>query len=105
MRYFHENCAILQAALRLCEMTGLISILLLHATLCQLQQGEQYPFIEEIVNMMPTIICDLEPQQVQTFYEAIGYMIAVHDDLSVCSLLKIHQKVVFHLDPDENEVN
>lgn len=32
---------------------------------------------------MPSIICDLEPHQIHTFYEAIGYMIAVHDDINV----------------------
>jgi hypothetical protein len=34
------------------------------------------PFIEEIVRTMRKITCDLSPQQVHTFYEACGYMIA-----------------------------
>ena len=46
--------------------------------------GEAYPFIEEILASMPSIICDLEPHQIHTFYEAIGHMIAVHDDMNVC---------------------
>ncbi len=33
------------------------------------------PFIEEILNNIRAIICDLQPQQVHTFYEAVGYMI------------------------------
>lgn len=33
------------------------------------------PFIEEILNNIGTIICDLQPLQVHTFYEAVGYMI------------------------------
>ncbi|KAI9739393.1 MAG: Karyopherin transporter [Claussenomyces sp. TS43310] len=41
-----------------------------------LQPGEQEPFIEEIVRTMRKITCDLSPQQVHTFYEACGYMIA-----------------------------
>jgi exportin-1 len=42
-----------------------------------LQPGETEPFIEEIVRNMSRITCDLSLQQVHTFYEACGYMIAV----------------------------
>jgi exportin-1 len=38
------------------------------------------PFIEEILNNINTIICDLEPHQVHTFYEAVGYMISAQTD-------------------------
>lgn len=41
-----------------------------------LQPSEQEPFIEEIVRNMGKITCDLTPQQVHTFYEACGYMVA-----------------------------
>jgi exportin-1 len=41
-----------------------------------LQPGENEAFIEEIVRNMRKITCDLSPQQVHTFYEACGYMIA-----------------------------
>jgi exportin-1 len=41
-----------------------------------LQPSEQEPFIEEIVRNMHKITCDLTPQQVHTFYEACGYMVA-----------------------------
>eukprot|EP00118_Oscarella_pearsei_P024873 m.306992 g.306992 ORF g.306992 m.306992 type:complete len:1067 (+) comp41797_c0_seq1:376-3576(+) len=45
-----------------------------------LQQGEVVPFIESILTNINTIICDLEPQQVHTFYEAVGYMISAQTD-------------------------
>ncbi|KAI6784308.1 Exportin-like protein [Emericellopsis cladophorae] len=41
-----------------------------------IQPSEQEPFIEEIVRNMGKITCDLTPQQVHTFYEACGYMVA-----------------------------
>jgi len=43
--------------------------------LAQVQSLEVMPFIEEVLNNIDTIICDLQPQQVHTFYEAVGYMI------------------------------
>lgn len=46
----------------------------------QVQIGEMMPFIEEILNGINTIICDLQPQQVHTFYEAIGLMISAQTD-------------------------
>ncbi|CAG0898508.1 unnamed protein product [Cyprideis torosa] len=44
------------------------------------QPGEMYPFIEEILNGINTIICDLQPQQVHVFYEAVGYMISAQTE-------------------------
>ncbi len=41
-----------------------------------LQPSENEPFIEEIVRNLQKITCDLTPQQVHTFYEACGYMVA-----------------------------
>ncbi|XP_077866004.1 exportin-1 [Saccoglossus kowalevskii] len=49
----------------------------------QVQVGEVMPFIEEILNSINTIICDLQPQQVHTFYEAVGYMISAQTDTVV----------------------
>ena len=49
----------------------------------QIQPGENVPFIEEILSTINTHICDLEPNQVHTFYEAIGYMISAQTDLSI----------------------
>ena len=43
--------------------------------LVQLQPLEVMPFIEEILNNIRAIICDLQPHHVHTFYEAVGYMI------------------------------
>jgi exportin-1 len=47
----------------------------------QIQLGENVPFIEEILGSINTIICDLEPHQVHTFYEAVGYMISCQTDV------------------------
>ncbi|XP_054260952.1 exportin-1 [Macrosteles quadrilineatus] len=44
------------------------------------QVGEVMPFIEEILSSISTIICDLQTQQVHTFYEAVGYMISAQTD-------------------------
>ncbi|XP_071785336.1 exportin-1-like isoform X1 [Asterias amurensis] len=49
----------------------------------QVQVGEVMPFIEEILNTINTIICDLQPQQVHTFYEAVGYMVSAQTDSMV----------------------
>ncbi|CAH0775387.1 unnamed protein product [Bemisia tabaci] len=40
------------------------------------QVGEAMPFVEEILSTISTIICDLQPQQIHTFYEAVGLMIS-----------------------------
>ncbi|XP_065832637.1 exportin-1-like [Oscarella lobularis] len=45
-----------------------------------LQLGEVVPFIETILNNVSQIICDLEPQHVHAFYEAVGYMISAQTD-------------------------
>ena len=44
------------------------------------QMGEVMPFIEEILNGVNSIICDLQPQQIHTFYEAVGIMISSQQD-------------------------
>ena len=44
------------------------------------QIGEVMPFIEEILNGITSIICDLQPQQCHTFYEAVGLMISAQSD-------------------------
>ena len=45
-----------------------------------LKVGEVMPFIDELLGSINTIICDLQPQQVQTFYEAVGHMISASTD-------------------------
>src|ERR1700733_11935740 len=59
-----------------------------------LQPGETEPFIEEIVRTMSRITCDLSPQQVHTFYEACGYMIAAQPQRNVQERL-IHDLMKF----------
>mmetsp|Transcript_10526 Transcript_10526/g.16158 ORF Transcript_10526/g.16158 Transcript_10526/m.16158 type:complete len:1088 (-) Transcript_10526:113-3376(-) len=41
-----------------------------------LQADESVPFICELVDSLPTIISDLQPHQVQAFYEAVGCMLS-----------------------------
>mmetsp|Transcript_13608 Transcript_13608/g.29205 ORF Transcript_13608/g.29205 Transcript_13608/m.29205 type:complete len:1087 (-) Transcript_13608:62-3322(-) len=41
-----------------------------------LQTDERVPFIAELVDTMPSIVSDLEPHQVQAFYEAVGCMLS-----------------------------
>ncbi|CAO3607736.1 unnamed protein product [Cunninghamella blakesleeana] len=40
------------------------------------QVGERQPFIDEILATIDHITSDLTPQQIHTFYEAVGYMIS-----------------------------
>eukprot|EP00968_Pinguiococcus_pyrenoidosus_P001113 scaffold48_cov311-Pinguiococcus_pyrenoidosus.AAC.308 len=42
----------------------------------QLQVGESRPYIEQLAEDLPMTICDLEPHQVNTFYEAIGTVLS-----------------------------
>lgn len=48
-----------------------------------LQASEPAPFIDEILNNIESIICHLQPQQVHTFYEAVGCMIAAQTDTMI----------------------
>ena len=54
---------------------------------CSVQVGEVMPFIDELLGGINSIICDLQPQQVQTFYEAVGHMISAR--LLLCTTHKI----------------
>ncbi|RKP13231.1 putative CRM1-nuclear export factor, exportin [Piptocephalis cylindrospora] len=47
------------------------------------QIGEQRPFVEEIIDQIPTITADLQPLQIHTFYEALGYMINSQSNRSI----------------------
>ena len=49
------------------------------------------PFIEEILNNIRAIIMDLQPQQVHTFYEAVGYMIQAQVVSAGAGLLGYYQ--------------
>ncbi|KAK4190150.1 CRM1 C terminal-domain-containing protein [Podospora australis] len=48
-----------------------------------LQPSENEPFIEEIIRNLGRITMDLTPQQVHTFYEACGYMVAAQGNRNV----------------------
>jgi exportin-1 len=52
-----------------------------------LQTAENRPFIEELLQRLPTEIVDLEPHQVQTYYEAVGYMVASQTDPNIRGML------------------
>ncbi|KAG2216466.1 hypothetical protein INT45_011936 [Circinella minor] len=43
------------------------------------KQGELRPFIDEILESIDGITSDLQPQQIHTFYEAVGYMISAQN--------------------------
>ncbi|KAI9320987.1 nuclear export factor CRM1 [Dichotomocladium elegans] len=46
----------------------------------QQKQGEVRPFIDEILESIDSITSDLSPQQIHTFYEAVGYMISAQSN-------------------------
>ena len=52
-----------------------------HFVMLQAQESE--PFIDEILRKLPAITVDLSPQQIHTFYEAIGYMISAQPNKPV----------------------
>ena len=45
------------------------------------QVGEVRPFIDEILEFKKRTTEDLQPQQVHTFYEALGYIIAAQTNV------------------------
>ncbi|KAI7726756.1 hypothetical protein M8C21_006128 [Ambrosia artemisiifolia] len=45
-----------------------------------LQVGESEPFVSELLTTLPTTIVDLEPHQIHTFYESVGYMIQAESE-------------------------
>jgi len=58
-----------------------------HRKFVTVQAGEGTPFIDEILSTLPQIIGDLEPQQIHTFYEAIGFMIQAQTDTKIAEVL------------------
>uniref|UniRef100_A0A183V631 CRM1_C domain-containing protein n=1 Tax=Toxocara canis TaxID=6265 RepID=A0A183V631_TOXCA len=48
--------------------------------LFQIQAGETNPFIDDILDGLSSIICDLSPPQVHVFYEAVGCLISAQND-------------------------
>ena len=55
------------------------------------QPGESEPFIDEILRTLHRITADLQPLQVHTFYEAVGYMIAAQPNKTT------QEKLISHL--------
>ncbi|KAB5595615.1 Exportin-1 [Ceratobasidium theobromae] len=47
------------------------------------QAGETEPFVDEILRGLHRITVDLSPQQVHTFYEAVGYMVSAQPNKAV----------------------
>ncbi|CAE6441193.1 unnamed protein product [Rhizoctonia solani] len=47
------------------------------------QAGETEPFVDEILRGLHRITVDLSPQQVHTFYEAVGYMVSAQPNKSI----------------------
>ncbi|WZZ30128.1 hypothetical protein YC2023_013529 [Brassica napus] len=45
-----------------------------------LQVGEKEPFVSELLSGLVTIVGDLEPHQIHTFYESVGSMIQAETD-------------------------
>jgi len=46
----------------------------------RVQLLEQFPFVDEILSTLPSIIAELDNSQIQTFYEAVGFMIQSQPD-------------------------
>ncbi|XVE90472.1 hypothetical protein DITRI_Ditri20bG0080600 [Diplodiscus trichospermus] len=44
------------------------------------QVGENDPFVSELLSALPKTVADLEPHQIHTFYESVGYMIQAESD-------------------------
>lgn len=66
-----------------------------------LQSQETEPFVEEILRSLHRITVDLSPQQVHTFYEAIGYMIAAQPNKAaqeklIAKLMELPNNAVSH---------
>ena len=55
-----------------------------------LQTQERAPFIEELLQNLPTHIADLESHQVQTYYEGVGHMVSAQTDSGQCQMLMQH---------------
>ncbi|KAJ3615490.1 hypothetical protein Zmor_016375 [Zophobas morio] len=75
--------------------------------------GESHPFVNGILSDLRITISDLQPQQVETFYEAVGHMIAAQNDLLtkqglIMSLMELPNQLWTHcirkVAVDQNEL-
>ncbi|KAK7366618.1 hypothetical protein VNO80_08613 [Phaseolus coccineus] len=46
-----------------------------------IQVGENGSFVSELLSTLPNTIADLEPHQIHSFYESVGYMIQAESDV------------------------
>ena len=65
------------------------------------QSQEQDPFVDEILRLLHRITVDLSPQQVHTFYEAVGYMISAQpnkpqQEKLIAKLMELPNAAVSH---------
>eukprot|EP01088_Endostelium_zonatum_P019434 TRINITY_DN6707_c0_g1_i1.p1 TRINITY_DN6707_c0_g1~~TRINITY_DN6707_c0_g1_i1.p1 ORF type:complete len:1027 (-),score=229.71 TRINITY_DN6707_c0_g1_i1:91-2766(-) len=51
------------------------------------QMDESTIFIEEIILKLPNTMSDLKPNQIHTFYEALGHIISIHNDPQIRRVL------------------
>lgn len=62
----------------------------------QVQTGEAHPFIMDILRNLHTHVHDLVPQQVCTFFEAVGYMISAQGDPGVMIFATSRSLIIVH---------
>src|SRR6267142_1586312 len=65
------------------------------------QSQEQDPFVDEILRLLHRITVDISPQQVHTFYEAVGYMISAQpnkpqQEKLIAKLMELPNAAVSH---------
>mmetsp|Transcript_4585 Transcript_4585/g.12407 ORF Transcript_4585/g.12407 Transcript_4585/m.12407 type:complete len:1103 (-) Transcript_4585:1209-4517(-) len=77
----------------------------------QTQVSETKPFIVEMLETLPEIIAELEPHQIQSFYESCGCIIAAHPDVAIRDQLIVKlfelpnqswQQIIFAANSDES---
>ncbi|KAI6238235.1 Exportin-1 [Aphelenchoides fujianensis] len=80
-----------------------------HFTMTQI--GETQPFVEEILQNLSTIICDLSEPQMHVFYEAMGHIISSeHDEMAQSKLIeqlmivpnRVWSEIIEHATQDTN---
>jgi len=59
-----------------------------------LQAGETNPFIVELVDTLPQIISDLEPHQVQAFYESVGTLLSDRGQAVTINRVQLLQRLM-----------
>ena len=101
MWHFHQDCPQMQKTIRpgSGNLVNIFNTCSRPGFYCPLQVGEVMPFIDELLGGINSIICDLQPQQVQTFYEAVGHMISarwLHWDFTKLQFTFVNENLVQH---------